>query len=89
MVEKIVGKGENARFNTAQMRVSFLTGYKAFLGGLVENIVEKEENAGYQHLSWLPAFSPFPIMFSKGFFLSSVKSGHCKSCIDLSLNVCN
>ena len=29
--------------------------------GRVENIMEKGENAGY------PAFSPFPIMFSKGF----------------------
>ena len=29
----------------------------------IENIVEKEENAGYQH------FFSFPTMFSKGFFL--------------------
>ena len=26
---------------------------------------------------WLPAFSPFPTMFSKGFFLKVVKSRDC------------
>ena len=35
-----------------------------------ENIVGKGENAGY-------AFSPFPIMFSKGLFLRGVKSRDC------------
>ena len=34
----------------------------------LENIVGKGENAGYQH------FSPFPTMFSKGFFLKVFKS---------------
>ena len=42
-----------------------------FLGGRVVNIVGKGENAG------LPAFSPFPTMFSKGFFLHVVKSRDC------------
>ena len=37
----------------------------------VENTVEKAENAG------LPAFSPFPTMFSKGFLLRVVKSQDC------------
>ena len=37
----------------------------------IENIVGKEENAGYQH------FLLFPTMFSKGFFLQCVKSRHC------------
>ena len=35
----------------------------------VENIVEKRENAGYQH------FLPFPTMFSKSIFLRVVKVG--------------
>ena len=34
-----------------------------FVFGRLENIVGKGENAG------LPAFSPFPTLFSKGFFL--------------------
>ena len=34
-----------------------------------ENIVGKGENAG----CWIPAFYPFPTMFSKGFFLRVVK----------------
>ena len=37
----------------------------------VENIVEKGENAGYQH------FLFFPTMFSKGFLLKVVKSRDC------------
>ena len=38
----------------------------------VENIVEKRRKC------WLPAFSPFPTMFSKVFFfLGGVKSRHC------------
>ena len=36
-----------------------------------ENIVGKGEKC------WLPAFSPFPTMFSKGFFLKVVKSQGC------------
>ena len=58
----------------------------------IENIVGKEENAGYQHfllfpqcfqkafsssaskvvIVWLPAFSTFPKMFSKFFFLNGL-----------------
>ena len=37
----------------------------------IENIVEKEENAGYQH------FLLFPQCFQKVFFLQCVKSRHC------------
>ena len=37
----------------------------------IENIVEKEENAGYQH------FLLFPQCFQKFFFLQCVKSRHC------------
>ena len=36
-----------------------------------ENIVEKEENAGYQH------FLIFPTMFSKTLFQGCYKSGLC------------
>ena len=37
----------------------------------IENIVEKRENAGYQH------FLLFPTMFTKGFFLRIVKRRAC------------
>ena len=39
-----------------------------FLLDRVENIVEKGENAGYQH------FLPFPQCFTKVFFIGVVKS---------------
>ena len=39
--------------------------------GCVENIVGKRRKC------WLPAFSPCPTMFSKGFFLRVVKSWEC------------
>ena len=42
-----------------------------FVLGRIENIVEKGENAG------LPAFSPFPTMFSRAFFFKVVKSRDC------------
>ena len=58
-----------------------------FVLGRVENIVGKGENVGNAGKSkkhcwkkrkcWLPAFSPFPTMFSKGFFLKVVKSCDC------------
>ena len=44
-----------------------------FALGRIQNIVGKGENAGYH----LPAFSPFPTMFSKGFFPRIVKSWDC------------
>ena len=42
-----------------------------FVKGSVENIVEKRTKC------WLPAFSPFPTMFSKNFFLKVIKSRNC------------
>ena len=39
-----------------------------FVLGRIENIVGKGEKC------WLPAFSPFPTMFSKAFFSRVVKS---------------
>ena len=41
---------------------------------MVENIVVKGENAGYQH------FFTFPTMHSKAFFLGVVKSRDCVVC---------
>ena len=32
---------------------------------------------GKRRKCWLPAFSPFPTMFSKGFSSGVVKSSHC------------
>ena len=42
-----------------------------FVLGRVENIVEKGKKC------WLPAFSPFPAMISKGFLLRAFKSQDC------------
>ena len=42
-----------------------------FVSERVENIVGKEKKC------WLPAFSPFPIMFSKGIYFRVVKSRDC------------
>ena len=42
-----------------------------FVFGSVENMTGQEENAGYQH------FLLFPTMFSKGFFLTVIKSRDC------------
>ena len=35
------------------------------------------KHCGKMRSCWLPAFSPFPTMFSKGFFLRVVKSRDC------------
>ena len=35
------------------------------------------KHCGKRRKCWLPAFSSFPTMFSKGFFLQCVKSRHC------------
>ena len=35
------------------------------------------KHCGKRRKCWLPAFSPFPTMFSKGFFLGVVKSRDC------------
>ena len=51
------------KFNIAKMMIS--------LFDRVENIVGKRRKC------WLPAFSPFPAMFSKGLFLRVVKSPNC------------
>ena len=42
-----------------------------FVFGRAENIVGKRKKC------WLPAFSPFPTVFSKGFFPGVVKSQDC------------
>ena len=53
----------NDKFNFAQMII--------FVSGCKENIAGKGEKC------WLPAFSHFPTMFSKGFFPKVVKSRDC------------
>ena len=35
------------------------------------------KHCGKRRKCWLPAFSPFPTMYSKGYFLRVVKSGDC------------
>ena len=60
--DKILGLPKLKLFATQNVKVIFHR---------IENIVGKEENAG------LPAFSSFPTMFSKGFFLQHIKSHHC------------
>ena len=54
----------------AEYKINVIEKQKSFWE-LVENIVGKEENAG------LPAFSSFPTMFSKSFFLRVVRSWDC------------
>ena len=48
-----------------------VAGKMKFVLGMIKNIVGKGEKC------WLPAFSPFPTMFSKGFFFRVVKSRDC------------
>ena len=50
----------------------YVTEKLKFVLGRIENIVGKGENAGYQH------FSPFPTMFTKGFFLKDIKIWNCE-----------
>ena len=35
------------------------------------------KHCGKRRKCWLPAFSPFPTLFSKGFFFRVIKSGDC------------
>ena len=43
-----------------------------------EFVLQREENiVGKRRKCWLPAFSPFPTMFSKSCFFRVVKSGLC------------
>ena len=41
------------------------------------SLLDRVENTGKRRKCWLPAFSPFPTVFSKAFFLPVVKSGLC------------
>ena len=38
---------------------------------------EGRKHCGKRRKCWLPAFSPFPLMFSKGYFLRVVKNQNC------------
>ena len=40
-------------------------------------LFDKEENTGKRRKCWLPSFSPFPTMFSEGFFYRIVNSCAC------------
>ena len=61
--ENLVGKEENAgnQFEIICRRQNKVTVKMKFIVEGVENIV------GIRRKCWLPAFSPFPIVFSKGF----------------------
>ena len=58
---------------------------KAFADDKI-NVTEKQKffwgwmdgkHCGKKRKCWLPAFSPFPTMFSKGFFFRVIKSWDC------------
>ena len=56
----------------AEVKINVAQKLKLVLGRVVPvNFVGKGEKC------WLPAFSPFPIMFSKVFFLRVIKSRDC------------
>ena len=40
-------------------------------------LLERVENTGKRRKCWLPAFSPFPTMFSKGYLYRVIKSQDC------------
>ena len=69
---------------------------KAFAGD-ISNVTQNiklsydRKHCGKRRKCWLPAFSPFPTMFSKGFFPQCVKSSHCVVMFELSmlLTECN
>ena len=55
-----------------------------FILGRVENIVgisihsgKGRKHYGKRRKCWFPAFSPFPTLFSKGYFLKVIKSRDC------------
>ena len=54
----------------ADVKINVTKQLKFSMGG-VKRIVGKGENAGYQH------FSPFPTMFSGGYFVRVVKRRYC------------
>ena len=44
---------------------------------MTKYVLHRVENSGKRRKCWLPAFSPFPTMFSKGFFHGVVKRWDC------------
>ena len=62
--DKILDQSKLKRF--ADNKINVIQKQK-FVLERVEKIVGKGEKC------WLPAFSPFPIMFSKGFFFKVIK----------------
>ena len=67
-IEDIVGKEENAGYQ------HFLLFSKYFPNAFP---VDADQIIFYATFSWLPGFSPFPKIFSKGFYLRVVKSRDC------------
>ena len=54
------------------------------IGSKNENSFGKgRKHSGKRRKGWLPAFSPFPAMFSKGYFLWIVKSQDCVSRVNM------
>ena len=53
-------------------RISYYVTNSLHLNG--NNISKDRKHCGKRRKCWLPAFSSFPTMFSKGFFLHCVKS---------------
>ena len=73
-LENIVGKGENSGNLFPQCFLSFQD--------QISNIYSYIHREGRKHCGkrrerWLPAFSPLPTMFSKGFPFKVVKSRDC------------
>ena len=66
--DKILGWSKCQAFADDKLIVTLK---QKFFSGWVENIVGNGEKC------WLPAFSPFPAMFSKASFSGSLKSGWC------------
>ena len=77
-VENTVGKGENA-----DEKILDWSKLKAFADDKIKVteklkfVLGRVENCGKRRKCWLPAFSPFPTVFSKGFFLWGIKSRDC------------
>ena len=72
LIDKILDWSKFKAFANNKINV---TENSKFVLETIENIVRKRENAGV--FSPCPAFSPFPTMFSKGFFCSVLKSRDC------------
>ena len=71
--DKLLDRSELKAFADNKMNVT----KTEILSGIVR------EHCGKRRKCWLPAFSPFPTMFSKGFIFRVVKSRDCVNCFIL------